>query len=281
MKTFKYAFLLCLGVSLTFSSCKKKTEEEDKDTDSATENYLATTISNDMGNISDEAGRTKNVSSFKLSETNALMSSCATLQFDTLNSSNADTIRVNFGSTNCLCNDGRYRRGSLLVIYNGKYKDSLTTITTQAQNYYVNDNAVSGSKVTKNMGHNPQGHLIYTITENITITLAGGSGKTVSMSANRQREWLNGEGTLIWSDDRYSTTGTSSGVNSNGRSYTSNITSPLIRDMSLGCRRNFVSGVIEHTPQNKPTRTIDFGDGTCDNKATVTINGNVFEVTLP
>lgn len=280
MKKLTYLVLICLGISTLFSSCKKKVEEEDEDTDSATENNLITTVANDMGSISDEAGRTKNVSSFKTMGELAVMSSCATLQFDTLVSTNADTIRVNFGSTNCLCNDGRYRRGTLLIIYTGKYKDSLTTITTIPQSYYVNDNGVGGSKTTKNLGHNSQGHLVYDITENLTVTLAG-SGKIISMNASRKREWLNGESTLIWNDDRYSITGSSSGTNSNGRSYSSSIASPLIRDMSLACRRNFISGIIEHTPENKPTRTIDFGDGTCDNKATVTINGKTYEVTLP
>ena len=46
------------------------------------------------------------------------------------------------------------------------------------------------------------------------------------------------------------------------------------------CRKFFTSGTITHTPNNKPTRIIDYGDGTCDNKATVTINGKSYDILL-
>jgi hypothetical protein len=275
IKTFSVVLLLVL----TFSSCVKKSLEADDDTESTTENNTATAIGNDLANISDEAGRTKSISSFKTTEETMVLTSCATLKFDTLVSGNQDSITVNFGASNCNGNDGNNRRGSVLIIYTGKYKDSLTTITITPLNYFVNDNGVSGSKTIKNLGHNAQGHLVYDITENIVINKT--NGKTITMNAKRQREWLTGESTLIWADDKYSITGTSSGSNSNGRSYVSTITKPLIRDMGILCRKNFISGTIQHTPDKKPTRTIDYGNGSCDNKATVTINGKVYEVTLP
>lgn len=272
--------LIGLVASLIMSSCRKKTQETDNDTDSASENFLATSIGNDLGNVADEAGRTKNVSSFKTEESTAILSACASLQFDTLANTNEDTITVNFGTSNCLCNDGRYRRGSIVITYNGKYRDSLTTITIVPKNYFVNDNGVSGTKTVKNLGHNTQGHLIYSITENITIAKANNGG-TIEFNANRQRAWTNGENTLTWLDDKYSITGSATGKNANGRTFTSNITNALVRDMSAGCRKHFISGTIVHTPDNKPARIIDFGNGACDNLATVTINNKVHEITLP
>ncbi len=283
MKKLSHILILGLSLTLTFSSCQKKqNKEEDTDTQSAAESSLATSIDNDMNNIADEAGRNKSVSSFKTSETSAILSSCATLHFDTLVSSNADSITVNFGNSNCLCNDGRYRRGKLLIVYTGKYRDSLTTITVTPLNYFVNDNKVSGSKTVKNLGHNAQGHLVYDISASLSIQKADNSG-TIQWVGTRQREWLAGENTLLWIDDKYSITGSASGTNANGRSFTSSITSgkPLIRDMSIGCRKHFISGEIKHTPQGKPTRIIDFGNGTCDDQATVTINANTYTITLP
>ncbi len=281
----KLSHILILGLSLTilFSSCQKKQKkEEDTDTQSASENSLATSIDNDMNNIADEAGRNKNVTSFKTSESSGILAQCATLTFDTLVSTNADSITVNFGNSNCLCADGRYRRGSLLIVYTGKYRDSLTTITVTPVNYFVNDNKVNGSKTVKNLGHNAQGHLVYDISANLSIVKADNSG-TIQWTGTRQREWLTGENTLLWIDDKYSITGNASGTNANGRSFTSAITSgkPLIRDMSIGCRKHFISGEIQHTPQGKPTRIIDFGNGTCDDQATVTINSATYTITLP
>jgi hypothetical protein len=281
----KLSNILIFGLSLTLfiSSCKKKDKkEEDTETVSATESSLASSIDNDMNNIADEAGRTKNINSFKISENSSVMSSCATLKFDTLINTNEDSITVNYGTSNCLCNDGRLRRGSLLIVYTGKYKDSLTTINITPINYYVNDNKVSGSKTIKNLGHNAAGHLVYEINATISILKADNSG-TIQWVGTRHREWLSGENTLIWSDDKYSLTGSASGTNANGRSFTSviNPNKPLVRDMSLGCRKHFVSGELQHTPQGKPTRIIDYGNGACDDQATVTINSNTYTITLP
>jgi len=275
----RFGIAMCL-VAVCLSSCKKDKQETDSDTTSAQDQALASGVENDMTSIADEAGRNHTVTSFKTEETTAILSACATLSFDTLNASNPDTITVNFGNSNCLCNDGRYRRGQLLISYTGKYKDSLTVITVTPQNYFVNDNQIAGTKTITNQGHNAQGHLVYNISTAITITKANGGG-TITWQCTRQREWTAGESTLTLNDDMYSITGSASGTTSGGLGFTSIITSPLIRNMAIGCRANFTAGVIDHTPSGKYTRTINYGNGACDNIATVTINGNTFTITLP
>jgi hypothetical protein len=271
---------LAIASASLFSSCKKKDKEEkDSDVNSAIDQSLASTTVNDMTSIADEAGKTYSVSSFRTADAEGLLSaSCATVTLDTLAA--AKTITVNFGATNCVCNDGRTRRGALVLSFTGHYRDSLTVITVTPQNYYVNDNQVNGSKTITNKGHNSAHHLVYEINANITIQKANNGG-TITWQSNRQREWVSGESTLVWSDDMYSITGSASGTSSNGNTFTSNITTALVRNMAFGCRRNFVSGVLEHTPGGKATRYIDFGNGSCDNDATVTINGNTYSITLP
>lgn len=272
---------IVISVSVISFSCRKENKDEDKDNDtgSAQDQALASSTVNDMTNIADEAGRTYSVSSFKTSQPDGILAaSCATITVDTLNA--AKTMTVNFGTTNCLCNDGRYRRGSLKLSFTGKYRDSLTVITVTPQNYYVNDNQITGSKTITNKGHNSSNHLVYEINANIQIIKANGSG-TISWQSIRQREWTAGENTPTWNDDVYSITGNASGTSSNGNSFTSSITSPLVRNMAIGCRKHFVSGVLVHTPAGKFARTIDFGNGACDDQATVTINGTVYTITLP
>jgi hypothetical protein len=283
MKTKKITYLLLVGMvtgSLYFTSCKKKEiNEKDTDTASASDQSLASSTVNDLTSISDEAGRNYSVQSFKTADAEGLLAtSCAIVTVDTLTA--AKTITVNFGATNCLCNDGRNRRGLVILSFTGKYRDSLTVITVTPQNYFVNDNQVSGSKTITNKGHNAAHHLVYEINANMTITKANGGG-TISCSSLRQREWIAGESTLAWSDDMYSITGTANGTTSNSNSFTSIIISPLIRNMAIGCRKHFTQGILEHTPSGKAMRTIDYGNGTCDDQATVTINGNTYTVTLP
>jgi hypothetical protein len=271
--------IIAIAFTSIVSSCKKKTsEEKDSDTSSAYDQSLASTSVNDLTSIADEVGRSNSVSSFKTSESSALLSSCASISFDTLAA--AKTVTINFGTTNCLCNDGRYRRGILKLNFTGRYRDSLTVITVTPTNYFVNDNQVLGLKTITNKGHNAAHHLVYEINANISIIKASGAG-TVLWNSIRQREWLTGESTPSWLDDTYAITGNASGTSASGNTFTSVITSPLIRNMAIGCRKHFTAGTLEHTPSGKATRYIDYGSGACDDIATVTINGNVYTITLP
>lgn len=281
-KAFYPIIFMAASATLMFTACKKDTKEEvkDSDTSAAFDHVLASNIDNDMINISDEAGRTYSVSSFKTNDTESLLAvSCATVTLDTI-SSPTKTITVNFGTTNCTCNDGRTRRGALQLTFTGKYRDSLTVITVTPINYFVNDNQVAGSKTITNKGHNAANHLVYEIISNLTITKAAGAG-VINWQSTRNREWTAGESTAIWSDDMYSITGNASGSTSGGSTFASVITSPLIRNMAFSCRRHFVQGVFEHTPSGKLTRIVDFGNGACDNLALVTIGGTSYTITLP
>jgi hypothetical protein len=56
------------------------------------------------------------------------------------------------------------------------------------------------------------------------------------------------------------------------------ITAPLISKMTC---EHFVSGIVDITPAAEPIRTLNYGNGECDDKATVTVSGITFEITLP
>lgn len=282
-KTIYNLGIIAIAGTILLSACSKKNNDEtpkDSDTSAALDHNLASSIDNDMTSISDEAGMTYTVSSFKTSGTEGILAaSCATVTVDSI-SSPTKTITINFGTTNCTCNDGRTRRGILQLTFTGKYRDSLTTITVTPQNYFVNDNQITGSKTIINKGHNNLNHLVYEVNSNLQIIKPSGAG-TINWQSNRFREWTAGESTLTWNDDMYSITGSASGSTNGGSAFSSIITSPLIRNMSFSCRRHFTKGVIEHTPSGKLTRLIDFGNGACDNLALVTIGSSSYTITLP
>lgn len=281
MKTqgFLFKSLMVIALSAVVLTSCKKDEDEDNDTSISNDNALAEATFQDAGNIADEAATSGSLSNYKLGGNDGLLSACATITHDSLVNTDLDTVTVDFGSTNCTCADGRNRRGQVIVTYTGRYRDSLTTINIGFNNYFVNDNQVLGTKTIVNNGHNAAGNLVYTITVNGQIVKANNGG-TITWNANKVREWTAGEGTLVWNDDMYSITGSASGTGANGSSYTANITSPLIRNMAVGCRRHFVQGTFDLTPANKPTRTVNFGNGACDNIATVTINNNTYTIQL-
>ncbi len=267
-------------IGLLFTACKKKNDAIDTDTSAAADNALAEGTYNDVHNIADQAS-TGSLASYDAtysSNEKGLLSACATVTPvipDT--TAGAHTITVNFGTTNCLCSDGRYRRGIINISYSGRYRDSASTHTITFTNYFVNDNQVMGTKTVTNMGRNAAGHSVFNINVNGTIIKANGGG-TITWTSQRQREWIQGEGTLSWLDDVYLVTGSASGTNAHGTSFTAQITSALERKVIC---RQFVSGTFTLTPSGKATRTFDFGNGACDDIATVTINGNVYTITLP
>ena len=272
---FKY-FIIVAIIGMVITSCKKKQDDTDNDTSAAGDNALAEGTYNDVHNIADQAalGSLASYSPTFNSEEKGLLSTCAVITPDTLNHS----FDINFGTTNCLCADGRYRRGIIHVTYSGHYRDSASThtISFPGNTYFVNDNQVMGTKTVTNMGRNAAGHYWFSISVNGTIVKANGGG-TISWTSTRQREWIGGESTPQWSDDVYLITGSANGTNAQGNTFTAQITSPLRKQMSC---KWFVSGTFDLTPSGKATRTIDFGNGTCDDQATVTINGNVYQITL-
>jgi len=273
---FMAAAIVC--TALLFSSCKKDSSSNDSDTESAENNALAESSFNDVTTISDQAALSGSVNmrvSAADREDGSLGSGCATVTVDTV--SVPHIITIDFGATNCVCNDGRSRRGKIILSYTGRYKEAGTVISISFNNYFVNDNQLTGTKKITNLGLNTAGNLVYKIEVNGQVIKANNGG-TVTWVSTRQREWIAGSGTpLVLSDDVYSITGNATGTNANGKTYTITITKPLIRKMTC---RWFESGTLDVTPEGKPTRTLDYGNTGCDANATVTILGHTFPIVL-
>lgn len=272
---------LMMALSLSLTSCRPD-RDKDKDTSGAEDNSLAEKSFEDMGQISNEAA-SGGAGSFKNGNLDGLLSSCATVTHDTAN----NKITVNFGSSNCLCSDGRYRRGQIFISYSGaSYGDSLASVTITTtmpgdpltDSYFVNDHQVIGTKTVTNKGH-INGKMNWDIVVAGTIIKPNSQG-TIQWSSTRTREWVFGEGTpTIWSDDVYGVTGSANGTSPNGTAFTVQITNQLIR--KIACPKHFVSGTFDFTPGTKPVRHVDFSppaNGACDDIATVTINGNTYTV---
>lgn len=279
-RTILKSLLVIATTGLVLTGCRKE-KNEDNDTSGATDNAIAEGYYNDVNNIADEGGVSGSVSNYKNGTDlgGILGSSCAVVTLKKLNTTNQDTVVIDFGTVNCLCADQRYRRGQIIVYYTGNYIDSNATHTINFNNYFVDDNQVLGSKTVLNKGHVTNGKLTFDINITGQIILANNAG-TISWSSARTRVWTSGESTIFWYDDTYSITGSATGTDRNGKTFSALVTSPLVRNMALSCRRHFVSGTFDFTPQGKAVRTVDFGNGACDNLATVTINGKTYNINL-
>jgi hypothetical protein len=148
--------------------------------------------------------------------------------------------------------------------------------TITFDNYFVNDNQVTGTKTVTNTGVNASGQPVFTINVTGSIIRSGGAG-TISWTSSRTRTWITGYNTGNWRDDVYEITGTGTVTRASGKTFDINITTPL--HVALDCKW-IESGIVQITPQGSNVRTLDYGSGTCDDQATLTLNGKTYSVTL-
>lgn len=277
MKTLKISLILftIIGMVSMFSSCKKEDTDPDADTNYAQEDALAEGIFNDVTTIADEAYDlgTNNLKSGNGDR--AIIGPCATISLDTLGF--PFTLTIDFGEENCLCNDGRYRRGKIMVNFTGPYRQPGTVITTGFDSFYVNEHQVDGTKVVTNMGLDEDDHPHFQI-EVIAIIHKPNNWGTLSWNASTTRIWVEGFNTFFVWDDVYEITGEADGIRPNGNTWEREIINPL--RVQLNCRW-ITSGTMELRPEGGLVAVLDFGEGNCDNIATVLINGNTYTIFLP
>ena len=136
-----------------------------------------------------------------------------------------------------------------------------------------------GTKTIHNDGLNGAGNPSFTINVQGQIILANNAGVIV-WTSTRTREWIAGVSTPSRDDDQYSITGSANGTDASGNEFTATIVDALIRNLAPGCRRHFVKGSVLLQRSGKPDKSIDFGNGDCDDQAVVTVNGTSHIITL-
>ena len=203
-----------------------------------------------------------------------LVSNCATRTYNAA----TRTLTLDFGPTNCLCPDGRYRRGQLTAVFSGPYRQPGAVVTINRTNYFVNDNQHLGTRIITSLGN---GSFDLSV-QNASIIFAN-KGGTTAWSSERHYTRTAGFGTATILDDAYTVTGSLTGTNRRSVSYTATIKEPLVRKFSAGCARHFISGTIEITNSKEKAMLLDYdpaGTQACDNVASVTVNGRTRTIYL-
>jgi len=166
-------------------------------------------------------------------------------------------------------------KGQIIITISDKSWKPGSTKTVKLVNFYVNSNHIKGIKIITTNALNAAKNPSVTFTVSDTIIRADKS--TVIRNSTRTRERISDGGTpRIYSDDKFSITGNSNGINAKNVAYTVEITKALILYNDF---RFFVSGTVTTKIKDK-TIVLDYGDGTKDNKATITVNGVKKEITL-
>jgi hypothetical protein len=274
MKTIKWLALSALFLGVLFTACKK--DEDTQLTQAETQQMIVAsedqTVSEDFYEDVDYqvdwAIETRDGGGTGLPD-------CPVVTIEPADGSYPRTITIDFGDG---CNgglDGRFRKGQIIINQSAAFHVEGAVRVATLQDYFVDDAHIEGTRTWVNEGFDAQGNVTFSRTvEGGKITFPDGSQST--WQSNYTLMQVEGGGTpLILLDNVFETTGSGSGVNRNGKAYTVEITSPLVKKRICVW---IVAGAIELTVDGK-TVSLDYGNGICDNKATLTLpNGTQHEI---
>jgi hypothetical protein len=284
-----------LLIGLTIPSCKKK-DTSDEEINTASDNANAEHYVSDITNMAAQASDgTSSMASYRTPEENMILGlSCATIT----TSGQVMTIVFNGNST---CLDGRTRSGSIVIDYSAStngathYRDPGFSCSVTSSNYVVDGNHVNiiHKTITNNtpLNFNPAStNLTWAVNAHVSIVKAGGG--TIDWNCNRTKYLQNTSDTSVyhgtskpisWWKARVGLEGTAFGTAASGESFTAQIMNTLVRDFgacAISMKHPIISGVLDFTKSGHPTRVIDYGNGSCDLLATITVNGHTRTVTL-
>jgi hypothetical protein len=260
--------ILALGLLTIFSfvSCNRDDKEISSSINSSdiVENAKIDNVGDDVAQIVDSQSNATPAGRFS-----SLTSDC--LNVSTTQNGNTWTRILDYGTANCLLDNGNYVRGKIIIFFQDDFDAATRTLNFSFENFYHNDRHVEGNRtVVKTRLEN--GHIKADIDLNMTIT--NPDGRIFARTGHRIREYNPVA-------NEFSVTGNWTTTNqSNGVTHTNTISAASPLRIVYGCyqapfqnRYEIVSGLITITKSNNNTAIIDYGDGGCDNTGTITING--------
>jgi hypothetical protein len=264
-----------LFCALALVACKKDVKQVDVDQKAAQDNAKGQYVFNNVNHIVDDAARSQG-------GVNKMQNDpCATYKMDTSKTHDSNyyprTLTCTFDGT-CHNASNDIRSGVILINFSGSLKDTGTVVTTTFQNYVFNGFKVEGTLSEKVISQDATTKL-YSYLYNLKdgkITTSSGDITTLNFSQIKKVVQGSNKANPVPAGDAYELTGTSYGTSA-GNAFQTNIISPLKYDASIPCSY-LISGKLDVTPSGKAVRHIDFGNGTCSEKATVTIEANTFTI---
>lgn len=196
---------------------------------------------------------------------------CATISIDTTDNPDVQVMVIDFGGSKCLGFDGRYRKGKIIAYYAHKVKANQHGYyrRTEFSGYEVDGHKIGGYREMWYAGKNGGGNHYFKMASVDTIYLPNSSGK-VTGASQREREWISGASTPQTADDLYRLTGFGNFTGPDGDKYYLEIVKPLVDAWNCNW---ITAGVTNIFPEGATQRVLDYGEGDCDNDATINVNG--------
>ncbi|ESU23293.1 hypothetical protein FEDK69T_14490 [Flavobacterium enshiense DK69] len=276
MKTRNLFKSIVVLLALSLIGCNKEEQEEQNNSNTTgqftTEEFNANAkmddISNDISEIAEDQLNAQNTA--RAESYQSILPNCATVT--TTVEGNTWTRIIDFGTTGCTYHNGAILKGQIIISGSTDFHQSPYVWTYSFHSFYYDNILVQGTKTLSRTVQATDAlatpHPVVGIDLDLDITLP--NGNTYSRTGTRTRELIEGYDTpLIFHDNVYRITGNWATTGTN-HSYTSTITTPL--RVEIACLYKLVSGVITIN-RNEHTAVLNYGNGHCDNNATISIDG--------
>ena len=258
---------ILLGISAVISSCKK--DDGSASSSQAIAKISATQVSkiNELNNMV--------LANVYMANSNARTSTfppCASAQFNYADTESGFplTITADFGN-GCTLSGSDVEKGKIIYTF-GENWGANSFMDVQFIGYSQNKTKIDGSYKIKNTS---KGNTFSFSVEMIDLTVTDSTNKTYKYNFSETCTQIAGTGTVDPSDDKYQITGSAT-ITTQGEKWDWLITSPLTKSATCEWIQSG-TGLLKY---NNKDITVDYGNGSCDNKATITIDGNKSEITF-
>ena len=175
------------------------------------------------------------------------------------------TITIDYGTEGCGTDDKHLKKGKIIVRISADMATVGAVRTVTFENFFVGEREMSGTRSLTNISTEVNNQPVFAYEDNIVVTH---DGKKRTKTASGTRTWIAGyETSNVCTDDKFEMTGSATMSCRDNKTVTRVILEPIVFDASCG---HPISGVEQMTDPKGTKHTLDFGDGTCDNEATVT-----------
>ncbi|MCU0450480.1 MAG: hypothetical protein MUC97_11670 [Bernardetiaceae bacterium] len=188
------------------------------------------------------------------------------------------TINLNFG-TGCLGDDGVNRSGQIRINYTNLFHQNDAQITVTFTNYAAEGHTLNGTLNLGNFRQMGRDRSSYSMSvRDFVVTFPDGDRHVFTAQRTIESGRVRGH-----RDNEWRITGSGSGTNRDGETYTVNITEPIIVRGSCLARGIVypVSGKYNLRVANRPAGQLDWGSGNCDKQATFTTGSTTIVIDFP
>ncbi len=187
------------------------------------------------------------------------------------------TITLDFGD-GCIDKNGNIRKGKIVIEYSGRRFLPGSTVITTLINYSINDVAIEGTRTLENISTSTEDYPTF------QITLEGGKvtwpdETFATREVDKVRVWKRERNPR---EDSHLVTGEANGTTRRGVTYEMQILDTLVYKRACVPSRRAripVSGIKQIETDTK-TITIDFGDGQCDRRFEIMVEGTTEDATV-